>query len=145
MPDEAQSTPSPEPVPQTSPARTESIDKDSRLWGTFCHLSGALGLIGVPFGGIAGPLVIWLIKREDYPFVEDQGKEALNFQISMMIYFMIGGFAAMLMIFTMILAPVGIPVFLALYIFEVVQIILASIKANEGQYYRYPLTIRFIQ
>ncbi len=105
------------------------LDKDTRLWGMLCHLAGLLGWIG--------PLVIWLIKREDHPFIDAQGKAALNFQISIMIY----AFAASLLV----LAIIGFILLPAIGIFNLIMIVMASMKANEGQSYRYPLSFQFIK
>lgn len=116
----------------------EHIDRniqDERMWGMFCHLSALAGYI-IPFGSIIGPLIIWSIKKQDYAFVDDQGKEALNFQISMMIYKII---SAILMILV-----IGFLMFAACVIFQLIMIIIASIKANNGETFRYPLTIRFV-
>lgn len=109
--------------------------RDERMWGMFCHLS-ALAMFIIPFGSIIGPLIIWSIKKEEYPIVKDQGKEALNFNISMMIYTIISAF--------LILIVVGIMLLIAIGIFQLVMIIIASIKANNGEAFRYPLTINFI-
>jgi uncharacterized Tic20 family protein len=68
------------------PARGTETDKDARNWAIVCHLSAFLVFLRIPFGNILGPLTIWLIKRNDYAFVNDQGKAALNFQISMTLY-----------------------------------------------------------
>lgn len=111
--------------------------QDERLWATFCHLAALLGYIGVPFGNVIGPLVVWLIKRDQLPLVEDQGKESLNFQISMTIYTA----AAIILSFVLI----GIPILLALLIGNLVLVIVAAIRANNGEAYRYPLTIRFVR
>lgn len=112
-------------------------EQQERLWGMFCHLSALAGFLGIPFGSILGPLIIWLIKRNDYSFVDEQGKESLNFQISMTIY---GIVSALL-----ILVVVGIFLLIALVVFELVMIIIASVKASNGEYFRYPLTIRIIK
>ncbi len=111
--------------------------KQERLWGMLCHLSALAGFLGVPFGNILGPLVVWLIKKSDYPFVDEQGKEALNFQISVAIYMAVAGI--------LILVVVGIPLIIGLAIADLVLVILASVKANKGEAYRYPLTMRFIK
>jgi len=110
-------------------------NRDERMWAMFCHLSGLAGFI-FPFGNIIAPLVIWLIKKEEYALVNDQGKEALNFQISMTIYII----ASVILIFLVI----GIPLLIILGIFSLIVVIIAAIKANEGEKYRYPLTIRFL-
>ena len=82
----------PEPVdPYASPEAKDPaswpppLSQDERTWGMLCHLSAFAGYV-FPFGGIVGPLVVWLIKKDEMPFVDDQGKEALNFQISVLIY-----------------------------------------------------------
>ena len=113
------------------------LDKDSKLWGMLCHLTALSLFIGIPFGNLIGPLVIWLIKKDQYPFVDDQGKEALNFQISMTIY---GAVSAIL-----VLILIGIPLLIAVGVVDIVFIIIASIRANNGEKYRYPITIRFIK
>src|SRR6476469_8907749 len=73
------------PEPAVDPQAGEMMDRNERMWGMFCHLAALAGYIGIPFGNVIGPLVIWLIKKEDYPFVDDQGKESLNFQITILI------------------------------------------------------------
>ena len=139
---------------QHPPQSTETVrahpspageEKEVRMWATFVHLSAALGLIGVPFGNVIGPLVIWLLKREEHPFIEQQGREALNFQIYILIYGLGAVIVASIMMMTMILAPLGLLIILGLYVFAIVQIILASIKANSGESYHYPLSIQFIK
>ena len=72
-------------LPQSDLA--DQPDKNACLWATFSHLASFAGILGIPFGSILGPLVIWLIKRAEIPFVDQCGKEAVNFQISIGIYF----------------------------------------------------------
>ncbi len=105
------------------------------MWATIAHLSAfAIYFSGV--GHILGPLIVWLLKREGNPFVDDQAKEALNFQISVTIY----GIGGILLCFVLI----GVPLLIALGVFHFVCMIIAAVKANEGVAYRYPLTIRFL-
>ncbi|GBD94995.1 hypothetical protein BMS3Abin05_02612 [bacterium BMS3Abin05] len=121
---------------ETTTVQTHVIDKDETMWAMFCHLATFAGLI-VPFiGNIAGPLLIWLLKRDEYPLVEDQGKEALNFQISMTLYFVV----SIILIFVVI----GIFLLLALFVFDVIATIIAMVKASEGVKYRYPMSLRLI-
>ena len=80
--------------------------------------------------------MIWLSKREDYPLVADQGKEILNFQISMTLYFIVSAVLAIVLI--------DIPILIGLAIFEFITIIVAATKANDGIKYRYPITIIFL-
>ena len=116
---------------------TEAVNnKDERMWAMLCHLSMFAGFV-VPFGNIIGPLIIWMIKKDEYPLVDDQGKEVINFQISMTIYLMVSIFLVFIVI--------GIPILIALVIFDVVITVIAAIKANEGEHYRYPLSIRLLK
>lgn len=117
----------------------ENYEKETRTWAMVCHLAAFVAFIGIPFGNILGPLVVWLIKRKDYPFVEDQGKEALNFQISITIYGLFAG------VFAIITFGLGIIVLFLLGIAGIVLSIIAAVAANNGEYYRYPLTIRFLK
>ena len=126
-------------TPMTPPADTPkppSSNRDQNTWGMLCHLSALLGFV-IPLGNIFGPLVVWLVKKQEYPFVDDQGKEALNFQLSMTLYYIV---AAILIIIL-----IGIILLIALAIFSLVVTIIAMIKANEGVAYRYPMCIRFIK
>lgn len=115
----------------------EDAQKDSRMWGALCHISALAGYVGIPFGHIIGPLVVWLIKKAEYAVVEEQGKEALNFQISMTIY----GIVAVPLVFVLI----GIPLLIGLIVANLVLIIIAAVKASNGESFRYPCTIRFIK
>lgn len=110
--------------------------KEERLWGMLCHLS-VFSAHFIPLGNIIAPLIIWQIKKEDSSFIAYHGKEALNFQISIIIYISI---AAILSFFL-----IGLPLLFGLWIFSLIIVIIAALKANDGQYYRYPLTIRFIK
>jgi len=112
------------------------MHRNERNWGRACHLSALAGYV-VPFGWILGPLVCWLVKREEYPFVDQNGKEALNFQISVLIYGIIAVFLSIILI--------GIPILIALGIFQLIMIIIASVRTSNGESYRYPLTIRFLK
>ncbi|EKT4465357.1 DUF4870 domain-containing protein [Pseudomonas juntendi] len=107
-----------------------------RQWAMFCHLSALLGLV-VPLGHLLGPLVMWIWKRELDPFIDAQGKEALNFQISVTI----AGFICFLLMFVL----VGIVLFAILAVAVLVLAIVAGVKANEGKPYRYPLIWRPIK
>jgi len=101
-----------------------------------CHLTALAAYVGVPFGNILGPLIVWLIKKEEYPFVEEQGKASLNFQISMSIYAIVAGI--------LIVVGIGIVLLAAIGVVNLVLVIIASVKANNGESYQYPLTIRFL-
>ena len=121
---------------ESIPAIETTPSKDERTWAMLCHFSTYIGFI-FPFGNIIVPLIIWLSKREDLPLVEDQGREVLNFQISMTIYFIISGILCIILI--------GIPIVIGLIIFDFIITIVAAISANDGRYYRYPINLKFIK
>jgi len=112
--------------------------KNERQWAMGCHLIGLCGVI-VPFpaAGLIGALILWLLKREDGAFIDDQGKESLNFQISLLIYAF--GCAVLTVI------GIGLLLFIPLVLFGFVCIIMATIKASEGTPFRYPACIRLIK
>lgn len=107
-----------------------------RTWAMVAHLVALAGFI-IPLGNIIGPLVVWLIKKDESPFVDDQGKESLNFQISITIYCLV---AAILIVIV-----IGIFLLIGLGILAVVLIIIAAVKANSGEKFRYPLALRLVR
>jgi uncharacterized protein len=121
--------------PQPSP--TPSTSSDVRTWCVLCHASALLGLFFHFLGHILGPLAVWLIKRGDSPEIDAYGKESLNFQISMLIY---DAIALILCVFL-----IGIPILIALWVANTVLVIIASVKAGQGEFFRYPLAIRLIK
>jgi uncharacterized Tic20 family protein len=131
------------PVAGPSGPMDREANRDARMWAMFCHLAGLAFLVVPAIGSVIGPLVLWLIKKDQYPFVDEQGKEALNFQITMLIYAAV----ATLLIVLVITACIGIPLAVLVGIADIVLIIVAAIKANDGYHYRYPypLIIRFIK
>jgi len=116
----------------TEPSRSE------RQWAMGCHLIALCGIVvPVPSANLLGPLILWLLKREDGAFIDDQGKESLNFQISLFIYTMACLLLSVIVIGFLLLIPVGI--------FGFVCVIVAAVKASEGTAFRYPACIRFIK
>src|SRR5438045_2139303 len=113
-----------------------STSSDVRTWCVLCHASALLGLFFHFLGHILGPLIVWLLKRGDSPEIDAYGKESLNFQISMLIYDAVAAILCIVLI--------GIPILIGLWILNTVLVIIASVKAGQGQFYRYPFTIRFI-
>ena len=107
-----------------------------RQGAMLCHLAAFLGFV-FPFGSVVGPLILWQMKKEVDPFIDDQGKEALNFQITVAIAWM----ACIVLAF----AVIGFFLMIALAIATVVLTIIGSIKANKGIAYRYPLTWRVVK
>ncbi|MCX6020461.1 MAG: DUF4870 domain-containing protein [Chloroflexi bacterium] len=112
-------------------------ERQERNWGMICHLSALVGLIGVPFGNVLGPLVVWLLKRNDSPYVDAQGKESLNFQISMTLY----AIACIVLMFVVI----GFILFPILMVAWLVFVIIASVRASNGELYHYPMTLRLVK
>jgi len=116
---------------------TSTSSRDARTWNVLCHATALAGFF-VPWAGhILGPLIVWLAKRSDSPEIDENGKESLNFQISMLIYNVIAGVLCLVLIGFIILA--------ILHILNLVLVIVASIQASEGKFYRYPMTIRLIK
>ena len=113
-----------------------STSGDVRTWCMACHLSALAGFVIPGLGHVFGPLIVWLIKRGDSPEIDAHGKEALNFQISMLIYNVVAGVLCLVLI--------GFALLAVLHILNVVFVIIAALKASEGQMYRYPLTLRLI-
>jgi uncharacterized Tic20 family protein len=111
------------------------VNKDENMWAMFCHLSALVGFV-IPFGNIIAPLVIWTLKKDEYPHVNDQGKEAINFQLSITVYILI----SVVLVFVVI----GIPLLIILGIFSLIMTVIAALNANDGNKYRYPFTIKFI-
>ena len=112
-------------------------NKKANMWAMFCHLSALSIYAGIPLGNIIAPLIIWLIRRDEFPFVDEQGKEAVNFQILMTIYGIIAGLLCFIMI--------GFVLLPALLVANIILLIIATVKTNKGEGYRYPWTIRFIK
>jgi uncharacterized Tic20 family protein len=106
-------------------------------WGMLCHLTALLVYVGIPFGNIIGPLVVWLLKRQQYAFVDIQGKESINFQISMSIYGLIAALLTYILIGWLLLA--------GLVVANIVLVVIASVRASRGESYRYPFAMRLIK
>jgi len=116
----------------TGPSRTE------RQWAMGCHLIALCGyVIPIPAANLIGPLILWLVKREDGAFIDDQGRESLNFQISLFLYALLCGLLA--------ITGIGLLLIFPLIVFGFICVIIGAVKANEGITYRYPACIRFIK
>lgn len=114
----------------------ETTDKKSQNWGMACHLIALTAFLGVPLGHLLGPLTVWLCLRNTYPNVDVQGREALNFQISMTIYGIVAGLLCFVVI-GFVLLPI-------LIVADLVLVIVAAVKASSGESYQYPFTLRLI-
>jgi uncharacterized Tic20 family protein len=113
------------------------IDANERNWGMACHISALSFLAIWGVGQIIGPLVIWLFRKEKLPFVADQGKESLNFQITMTI---IGAAAYLIGTFG---KGDNWP-WLAVALIDLVAIVYAAVQASKGIYYRYPFSLKLV-
>lgn len=133
---------------QASANAGNGISAEQRQWAMFAHLPALLGGLvttgwAASIGCVVGPLVIWLLKKETMPFVDDQAKEALNFNITIAII--------MLALFVLGIVTLGIgfllvvPIMLIVGLGALVLIIIAAIKANDGVAYRYPFTLRLVK
>jgi len=118
------------PPPLVPPPVAPRPNTDEKLWIVFCHLSL---FIGLPF---LLPLVVYLIKKQDSPATAEHAREALNFHISLLIYSMVSALLTFVLI--------GIPLLFIIGIGSLVCAVIASIKASEGGFYRYPLTLRMV-
>ncbi|MFH1718063.1 MAG: DUF4870 domain-containing protein [Planctomycetota bacterium] len=120
---------------------TGEIPRDARTWAMLCHLSGVAGLSPLlpVIGGVIAPLIVWQLKRDEFGFVDEQGRRAVNFQISMLLYAFIG-------IFLCLPVSVLMPfVIYAVVVVDLIFLVIAAVKANDGEHYRCPLTIRFFK
>lgn len=112
--------------------------QDEKTMAMFCHLGALAGfVIPIPFAGIIVPLIIWQMKKDQSDYIDRHGKESLNFQITMAIAFLIS--------FILVFLFIGIPILIGLAIFNLIIVIIAAIKANEGTEYRYPFNLRLIK
>lgn len=110
--------------------------KEARNWAMICHLAALSGYL-IPFGNILGPLIIWVLKKDDDPFINDQGKEVLNFQLTMTMVLFFCAILIFILIGILLIAALGIAI--------LIMTVVGAINANEGRYYRYPMTIRFFK
>lgn len=111
-------------------AGQEEVSKDAKNMALLCHILAI-------FTGFLGPLILWLIKKDDDKFIDYHGKEALNFQITVLIAWIVGWLLMFVVIGCIVLPAVGIC--------DLIFCILAAIKSSKGEYYRYPVSIRFIK
>ncbi len=105
-------------------------DDNERQWGTLTHLSGLVAAFTLV--GIAAPIILWLVKKDESPYIDDHGKEATNFQLSMLLYTVVLG--------AVTCGVAAVPLMIA----NIICCIIASVAANRGEFYRYPICIRFL-
>jgi len=123
--------------PSGSPAPGSTPTENERTWAMLAHLSALIGLV-VPFIGIViGPLAVWLARRDESPFVAEHAREALNFNITVLIGAIVCGL--------LMLVFVGFLLLTALFIAWLVMTLVAAIKASEGRTYQYPFSLRLVK
>ena len=110
---------------------------EARQWAMFCHYAAFFWFLVPMIGNVIGPLVVWQLKKDLDPFVNEQGKEALNFQITFSLAMIVCGILAWVVI--------GFPLMLLVSISALVLTIIAGIKANAGEAYRYPICWRVVK
>jgi hypothetical protein len=133
--------PSPTPPP---PMRMPPTESQIRTWHMWCHLSALAILIGVPFGNVLGPLIVWQMKKNEIPSLDAHGKAAVNFQLTITLVAMalvIAGTILMIIFIGILLFPVAILVGICGIIFAII----AALKANDGKDYNYPYSFQFIK
>jgi uncharacterized protein len=124
----------PPPLPSPVPMQDDRIPTADRQLALVTHLLSLANYVAAP-AGIIAVLVLWLVKKDESPALDRVGREVLNFNLSMLIY----GIVSFILVFVLI----GFVLLIGLWIFGLVITIVAAISANEGEYFRYPLTIRF--
>lgn len=110
---------------------------EARQWAMFCHYAAFFWFLVPMIGNVIGPLIVWQLKKDLDPFVNEQGKEALNFQITFSLAMIVCGILAWVVI--------GFPLMLLVSISALVLTIIAGIKANAGEAYRYPVCWRVVK
>jgi uncharacterized protein len=141
---QTQTPPPIQPPPPTTPPSPPNPESQARMWNMICHLSALVGFIGIPFGNILGPLIVWQIKKNEFPSVDVHGKASLNFQISVTLV----ALAAALVAFVLSFFCVGyllVPVVLLIGLAGLVFAVIAGIKANNGEDYKYPWSLELVK
>jgi uncharacterized protein len=130
-------------INQQSQSYTLELRSEERTWGLITHLAGFALFLLPAFGNLIGVFVAWLVFKDRSAFADDQGKEALNFHLSLWTY---AGASILFAIMTLGIGLLAtIPFLVVLAVYQVVMMVIAGIEANNGKLYRYPLTIRFVK
>ena len=127
--------PAPTPEDRRVPPAAD-VEQQTREWAMFLHLSQLLGFL-VPLGGLIAPILIWQLKKTELPGLDAHGKVVLNWVLSALIYFVAAGLLTLILI--------GIPLLLAVVVLTAVFPIIGGVKANNGELWRYPLSIQFLK
>ena len=118
--------------------QVESVitSKDERMWAMLCHLSALAGFI-IPMGSIIGPLIVWLIKKDEMPLVAEHGRKSLNFQLTM--------FIAYIVCLILMFAVIGVILLPIVAIFSFIMVVIGAIKTNDGKEFNYPFSLQLIK
>ena len=139
-----QTPPPVQPPPPAAPAPPPNPESQARTWNMLCHLSALAGFIGIPFGNILGPLIVWQIKKNEFPSVDVHGKASLNFQITATLAALIcvvaGIVLSVICIGYLLFVVAG-----AIALAGLVLAIIAGIKANNGEDYKYPWSLELVK
>jgi len=128
----------PTPAPALTP--TPALTGEDRLWGAVAHLSAfSMYLTGIGF--VVGPLIVWVWKRDTSAFAGEEAREAMNFNISIALYYAAAG----LLCLTIILTPIALLLIGLIHAFQIVCIIIGALKASDGRAFRYPLNLRLVK
>ncbi|HVF85175.1 MAG TPA: DUF4870 domain-containing protein [Abditibacteriaceae bacterium] len=130
-------SPSDQNAPNQTPGNAPNLTSEEKQWGMACHLSALAGLFLPTLGHVLGPLVVWLLKKDSSPFVDAQGKESLNFQLSISLY--------ALLVSPSVFILIGFFLLGGLAFLSVLFAIIGAMRASNGESYRYPMTIRFLK
>lgn len=132
--------PNPYNSPESSPFQNQheptQHDRGYRLWAMLLHLSMLLGTTALPILGLVVPIVIWQVKKDEFPELDVHGRNAVNWLISALIY---GGIS-----FLLCFVFIGIPLLAILWVVSIVFPLIAGLKANNGVVWDYPMSIRFL-
>jgi uncharacterized Tic20 family protein len=131
-------TPAEEPIADAAPDGPIAPTADDKQWGMFAHLAALLGLAVGGFTFV-GPLIVWLAKKDQSNYVDYHGKESLNFQLNILIYYLLT------LVVTVATCGITFPLPMLVLIWSIVMPIIAGLAANKGEMYRYPLTFRMIK
>jgi uncharacterized Tic20 family protein len=129
--------------PTAPPPLPPPASPDERMWAMFCHLAALAFFVLPAFGNVIGPLIVWIIKKDQYPLVDRHGKASLNFQLSMTIYAVAAGVISIPPMF--LCPPIPLVTVGGLVLVGLICSVIAATQANDGRWFEYPLTIQFIK
>jgi len=124
-------------MPNSPPDSPDPVSPEARKWATICHISALIGALGNGVGFVLGPVIVWLLQRDEDPYIDEQGKRAVNFQLTLTAAAICCGLLFFLVFPLLLLIPIA----LAMMIFPII----AAVKTSNGKDYHYPFSIRFVK